>query len=258
MKAFSVLFERCHGNSFQQKLHVFQFPKAANSFPFSSSHHPSLSPWVLSSYLSVLFFPPFVLPFVLKFSTLSSLTTKIFQLQEVTFRQKVSQTYSLLSRFLYSPFCLPIKDLIRRSCVWKQGWGFPLLVGHKTYYNGWCCGDMLIGSLPASAEQQSLTIRKNNDFTMMGPTLLTRGGRISMHCRSLEGSCRPWERALQLEVPPVSSKLSCCPSFSLFLLPEKEEWGDSERSGLVGGGGPVADLGHRIYRGDVRKKSSPA
>lgn len=48
----------------------------------------------------------------------------------------------------------------------EQGWGFPLLVGHRTYYNGWCCGDMLIGSLQASAEQQSLTIRKNNGFTM--------------------------------------------------------------------------------------------
>ena len=178
---------------------------------------------MLSSYLSLLFTPPFVLSFVLNSSTLSPLTTKIFQLQEVTFRQKVSQTYSLLSHFQYSPFCLPIKDLIRRSCGWKQGWGFPLLVGHKTYYNGWCCGDMLIGSLQASAEQQSLTIRKNNDFTMMDPTLLTSGGRISMHCRSLEGSCRPRERALQLEMPPVSSKRSCRPSFSLFLLPKKEE-----------------------------------
>lgn len=52
---------------------------------------------------------------------------------------------------------------------------------------------MLIGSLQASAEQQSLTIRKNNGFTMKEATLLTRG-RISMHCRSPEVSCVDPER----------------------------------------------------------------
>ena len=178
---------------------------------------------MLSSYLSVLFFPPFVLPFVLTFSTLSSLTTKIFQLQEVTSGRKVSQTYSLLSRFLYSPFCLPIKDLIRRSCVWKQGWGFPLLVGHKTYYNGWCCGDMLIGSLRASAEQQSLTIRKNNDFTVMGPTLLTGGEGLACIAGFWKVPVDPERELCSWKCLPVSSKRSCCPSFSLFLLPKKEE-----------------------------------
>lgn len=35
---------------------------------------------------------------------------------------------------------------------------------------------MLIGSLQASAEQQSLTIRKNNDFPMTESTLLTGEG----------------------------------------------------------------------------------
>lgn len=46
-------------------------------------------------------FPPrSVLSLVLTFSTCSPLTTKAFQIHEVPFRQNLSQTYSLLSRFL--------------------------------------------------------------------------------------------------------------------------------------------------------------
>lgn len=195
MKAFSVLFERCHGDSLQQKLHVFRFPKAANSLS-SPPFPPFIPPYLLHPWsLSPPPLPPPARPFFCShFLNCSPLTAKIFQLHEVAFRQKGSQTYSLLSGFLFSPVCLCIKDLIRRKLWMEAGLGLSLLVGHRTYYNGWCCGDMLIGSLQASAEQQSLTIRKNNDFTMKEPTLLT-SGRISMHCRSLEGSCRPQERS---------------------------------------------------------------
>lgn len=106
-----------------------------------------------------------------------------------------------------------------------------MLVGYRTYYNGWCCGDMLIGSLQASAEQQSLTIRKNNDFTMKEPTLST-SGKISMHCRSLGGSCRPL-RAPQLEMPPVPLKL-CGHASLLADSAAKERSEGIVRDGLVG------------------------
>lgn len=47
-----------------------------------------------------------------------------------------------------------------------------------------------------------------------------------MHCRSLEGSCRPWQRALQLEMTPVSLKGGCCISVSFlffFFFPYSKE-----------------------------------
>lgn len=172
----------------------FSSPSSKQAFlSFSSSLNPSLSP--PSSVLISSTFPSSLCPFFCShFLNCSALTAKIFQGHEVAFGLKVSQTYSLLTRFLFSPVCLRIKDLIRWKLWMEAGLGLSLLVGHRTYYNGWCCGDMLIGSLQASAERQSLTIRKNNDFTMKEPTLLT-SGRISMHCRSLEGSCRPQERS---------------------------------------------------------------
>lgn len=172
----------------------FNSPKQQTAFPLLLILPSSLP---ISSFLGPYLLHLSLLPrpfFCSHFLNCSPLTTKIFQLQEVALRQKVSQTYSLLSGFLFPPVCLRIKDLIRRKLWMEAGLGLSLLVGHRTYYNGWCCGDMLIGSLQASAEQQSLTIRKNNDFTMKEPTLLT-SGRISMHCRSLEGSCRPQERS---------------------------------------------------------------
>lgn len=83
---------------------------------------------------------------------------------------------------------------------------------------------------------------------MKEATLLT-SGKISMLCRSLEVSCRPRERS-------VLGNASCpfktaTPLTELILPPEKAMWGDRERSGWVGGGGPIADLGHGIYRGPL-------
>lgn len=104
---------------------------------------------------------------------------------------------------------------------------------------------MLIGSLQASAEQQSLTIRRNNGFTMKEATLLTRG-RISMHCRSLEVSCVDPERDLWLEMPTVP----------LRELPLSLSWFDHQRKRSEGTGrdlvewavgDPITDLGHGIY-----------
>lgn len=114
---------------------------------------------------------------------------------------------------------------------------------------------MLIGSLQASAEQQSLTIRKNNGFTMKEATLLTRG-RISMHCRSLEVSCRPWERS-------VVGNAFCpfkraAPLIELILPPEKEKWGDRDRSGWVGSGGPYRRPGPWDILQAGRKRPLPA
>ena len=78
---------------------------------------------------------------------------------------------------------------------------------------------MLIGWLQASAEQQSLTIRKNNDFTMKEPSLLTSGG-ISMHCPSVEGSRRPQERSTVGNASCLF-KARLLPLHWLLLLPKK-------------------------------------
>lgn len=93
---------------------------------------------------------------------------------------------------------------------------------------GWCCGDMLIASLQASAEQQSLTIRKNNDFTMKEIPLFRRE-RISMHHKPLEVSYRPPERSVARNASCLfKTRELLLPEF--ILLPRKTE----QRSGFQG------------------------
>lgn len=123
MKAFSVLFECCHGNRFQQKLHVFNSPLHQAGFPshpFSiRACEPSFKP--LPSSLSP------VLSLVLSSLNASPINNKRVPTPRGHLWQKVIQAYSTLSIFLFSPFCLCIKDLIRLKLWRKVGLGLSLV-----------------------------------------------------------------------------------------------------------------------------------
>lgn len=136
MKAFSILFERCHGDSSQQKLHVFQFPKAASSLSlsFSLSLQPSLAPSVFSSYLPI--------PFLLLFFLWSPISQLVPQYQHKYSSSTILHSGRKWVRHIafylvsYSPVCLCIKDLIRRKLWMEAGLGL-FLVG-RTQNILWC------------------------------------------------------------------------------------------------------------------------